>query len=541
MTLFKTGLGGFTKASFDDTAQDTYRRVLAHPDHLDVAIGDIALINIADATEVGSARRGLRELVAVAVAVSFDVRVRAAKSDLVLKPIQSKLQALKTNDTAFKTALREQVAVLPSFDSSSFDNFDIAAVTTDSVVSDAQCDLTAASFEQAQCEIALDNAGLLRLAWRLKDAKTALFRLTLLRDSWLSIGLNLDSRTPGSMKNAYAIIAQKNAATNQWEVAEHNMAGYQISDVVRQADLRQHVVAASVTQYGVRTVLMFERQLRTPDPLDAPFHMQGGASNRNDTVLFAYGAEGEGNLGYHNARGHAVVSWDGSSVVDRSDSEGEGGQLALIRAHSVLMVLAWAVFAPAGFCFARLAPRHGKYWFIGHKWCMVSAVGATIVGLGMILGRSSGDGRPNGVRSTHTAVGWAVVTMACLQPLNAIARPHAPGAGERKSRMRRAWEVVHRTTGSLALVLAALNVALGLEHPYMQSVPSLRSLREALVGLVSAAGGLLVVALLLHACFSCRRPRAKVAATAYDSDTANAKQSNSIGTSATVATKKVSL
>ena len=176
--------------------------MLAHPDQLDVSIGDITLINIVDAIEIGSARRNLRELAAVALAVSFDVRVRAAKSDLVIMPIQSKIRALKNNATAFKTALREQVAVLPSFDLSSFDNFDVAAVTTDSVVSDVRCDLTAASFEQAQCEIALDSAGLLRLAWRLKDAETAVFRLTLHRHSWLAVGWNLDARTPGSMQNA---------------------------------------------------------------------------------------------------------------------------------------------------------------------------------------------------------------------------------------------------------------------------------------------------------------------------------------------------
>ena len=162
---FKSGLGGFSKSSFDDVAQDAYRRVLAHPDQLDVAIGDITLLNIVDAIGTGSARHNLRELTGVALAVSFDVRVRVAKSDLVVMPIQSKLQALKHNATAFKIALREQVAVLPSFDLSSFDSFDIAAATTDSVVSDVRCDLKAASFEQAQCEIALDSAGLLRLAW----------------------------------------------------------------------------------------------------------------------------------------------------------------------------------------------------------------------------------------------------------------------------------------------------------------------------------------------------------------------------------------
>merc|ERR1712146_763146 len=108
--------------------------------------------------------------------------------------------------------------------------------------------------------------------------------------------------------------------------------------------------------------------------------------------------------------------------------------------------------------------------------------------------------------------------MGCLQALGAVVRPHEAPAGERKGRTRRVWEVLHRANGSFALVLALLNVVLGLLHPYMLSVPSLKSWREALVGFVSAAGGLLVVMMLMLTRLSCRRPRAKVATAAHDSD-----------------------
>ena len=156
----------------------------------------------------------------------------------------------------------------------------------------------------------------------------------------------------------------------------------------------------------------------------------------------------------------------------------------------------------------------------------------------MILQRSPGDGHANGVRSTHTNVGWAVVAMACLQLLNTVVRPHKAAASERQSRARRAWKVLHRANGSFALLLALLNVVLGLLHPYMQSVPSLKSWREALVGLVSAAGALLVVMMLMLVRLSCRRHRAKVAATAYGSD--EHRHRMTLGSSGATA-KKVSL
>ena len=100
------------------------------------------------------------------------------------------------------------------------------------------------------------------------------------------------------------------------------------------------------------------------------------------------------------------------------------------------------------------------------------------------------------------------------------------------------WKELHRANGSFALLLALLNVVLGLLHPYMQSVPSLKSWREALVGLVSAAGALLVVIMLMLVRLSCRRHRAKIAATAYGSD--EHRHRMTLGSSGATA-KKVSL
>lgn len=48
-----------------------------------------------------------------------------------------------------------------------------------------------------------------------------------------------------------------------------------------------------------------------------------------------------------------------------------------------------------------------------------------------------------------------------MQPLNAFLPPHNPEEGETKTRLRFAWEILHKASGYTAVILGACTIILG--------------------------------------------------------------------------------
>jgi hypothetical protein len=64
----------------------------------------------------------------------------------------------------------------------------------------------------------------------------------------------------------------------------------------------------------------------------------------------------------------------------------------------------------------------------------------------------------------HACCGTTVMSLGLLQPLNAFIRPRNVTAelGEEKSKSRFVWEIIHKCTGWLAVLLAIPTISLGL-------------------------------------------------------------------------------
>jgi len=127
-TTFKSGLGGFTRNSFNAAAQDAYKKVLGF--RLAVSPETIVISGIVDAT----ARRRL-----AASGVTFDVTVStasAAKANDVATKVSSELTGSAT--PAFKSDLKAAMVAASgvTFDESAFDTFDISSVTGQAVVTE---------------------------------------------------------------------------------------------------------------------------------------------------------------------------------------------------------------------------------------------------------------------------------------------------------------------------------------------------------------------------------------------------------------------
>ena len=88
-----------------------------------------------------------------------------------------------------------------------------------------------------------------------------------------------------------------------------------------------------------------------------------------------------------------------------------------------------------------------------------------------------------------------VMILGLLQPLNAFLRPHAPEGEETKSNARFAWEILHKSTGWLAVLLAVPTIVLG-----TMSLPTPDDQTKFQIGYGAGCGGaiLLLVAIIFY-------------------------------------------
>jgi len=149
--------------------------------------------------------------------------------------------------------------------------------------------------------------------------------------------------------------------------------------------------------------------------------------------------------------------------------------------HGILMVIGWGVLLPLGAGIARyLKPHHPAWWFNLHRG--IQTIGLVVATVGMAYGVESVGGFP--FLFAHSAIGFITMILGWMQVANALLRPH-PGEAmeEYTGRMwlccscrccccfctgkesfagfRPAWEMLHKGSGRLALILGYLNISLG--------------------------------------------------------------------------------
>jgi len=136
--------------------------------------------------------------------------------------------------------------------------------------------------------------------------------------------------------------------------------------------------------------------------------------------------------------------------------------LPLFRQHAALMITSWGFLIPLGVGIA-LSGRHRQpLWFKVHR--AVNSLGLIFGLTGWIIALtnftvfSSGD--KTTIQYQHAVMGCTVMGLGILQPLNALLRPHKK-QGEARSAARLAWEVWHKSSGYIALVLSIATIVFG--------------------------------------------------------------------------------
>ncbi|CAJ1442851.1 unnamed protein product [Effrenium voratum] len=180
-------------------------------------------------------------------------------------------------------------------------------------------------------------------------------------------------------------------------------------------------------------------------------------------VIWAHGiSAGATTLAYHGSGGRGGLMVDFATLEGTGASKSAGAVLFL---HLILMALAWTVLLPWGVAiakFTKLADHAapGK-WFRWHRKLQVSGVLLQLIGFVMAVWHVS----ENGIHfsSPHHFVGLVVFVLAMFQPVNAALRKCVdhPVPGQKKSTGRLIFEIVHKGSGYLAVVLGIANCWLG--------------------------------------------------------------------------------
>jgi hypothetical protein len=208
-----------------------------------------------------------------------------------------------------------------------------------------------------------------------------------------------------------------------------------------------------------------------------------------------------------------------------------GALPAWLYAHAIIMGLAWCVLAPVGIslAFPVVRRRVGESRWLGlHRGCLLGVVVLTVVGALIPLCTDTGIEATTLAQGAHPFIGYIVLALAVLQPVNAFLRPPKPKAGdvararsaaralamepeeahrakastpmantsveegappsqgaaasaaaaERASRLRRAWEFLHKNWGRVLMLLALVNIGLGIN--YVLDLYAVRPHRAAL-------------------------------------------------------------
>eukprot|EP00537_Pseudo-nitzschia_pungens_P006476 CAMPEP_0172358244 /NCGR_PEP_ID=MMETSP1060-20121228/2570_1 /TAXON_ID=37318 /ORGANISM="Pseudo-nitzschia pungens, Strain cf. cingulata" /LENGTH=577 /DNA_ID=CAMNT_0013079357 /DNA_START=154 /DNA_END=1887 /DNA_ORIENTATION=+ len=155
----------------------------------------------------------------------------------------------------------------------------------------------------------------------------------------------------------------------------------------------------------------------------------------------------------------------GGSPLDSIAIDATASQNALRRthfAHASLMLIGWGYLLPSGTLVAKFFKhRLDGAWFRFHR--IIQTIGLLLALAGWIIALANFNvfldyGQTN---FRHGVCGMIVMILGLLQPLNAFFRPHPPEGDEAKSKARTIWEVVHKTSGWVAVALAVPTIVLG--------------------------------------------------------------------------------
>lgn len=130
--------------------------------------------------------------------------------------------------------------------------------------------------------------------------------------------------------------------------------------------------------------------------------------------------------------------------------------------HGCLMLIGWGFLLPSGALFARFFKhRPDGLWFKIHRFCEIAGLLFAIIGWIVALRNFQVFADKGYSNYRHGILGMVTMCLGLLQPINAVFRPAAPKEGQERSKSRLIWEIVHKSLGYMALILAIATISLG--------------------------------------------------------------------------------
>uniref|UniRef100_A0A0G4HMB7 Cytochrome b561 domain-containing protein n=1 Tax=Chromera velia CCMP2878 TaxID=1169474 RepID=A0A0G4HMB7_9ALVE len=158
-----------------------------------------------------------------------------------------------------------------------------------------------------------------------------------------------------------------------------------------------------------------------------------------------------------------------------------------IQAHGALMVVGWGFLLPLGVATAAFGKRHDPLWFFLHLILQLSGLAIGVAGWTVALSQFQvlDQWKPQGSLYAHACMGVVVMCLGLLQPINAFFRPHKAEPGDKRTCLRLAWEIVHKSFGYISIVLGVGTAAVGALHS-RYAVSFLGALGASIISVIAA-------------------------------------------------------
>lgn len=293
--------------------------------------------------------------------------------------------------------------------------------------------------------------------------------------TWRKVGVGYDIEL-GAMTDGYTgrYVAMAISDDTKWgedvvlQCVNNGTTGLTVVNVSRSYDDHSMQLLEPQAQYAVQKQegQMWGRRLRcrfTVIPGFIPDFPEGFKH-----VLLSRGAASNG---YTQRHGHGVgeipvATPDEVSLQDNSANIGDYARYSLVKAHGILMILAWAFFGTTGLLWTKyyktMWPNKRffgeRYWFVVHFNCMSMLVLLVVIAFIIIFVEVGGYSRADYLPyEAHPILGIIIFCCILLNPIIALLRP----AEDHKCRPCVNW--IHWFFGTVAWCLAIPNMFIGMD------------------------------------------------------------------------------
>lgn len=254
---------------------------------------------------------------------------------------------------------------------------------------------------------------------------------------WYGMGFNADyDQMPGTN----AIIFYLNTTSQKPVISTNHLTGTLISDVVPDNTALTYTTPPQVTS--------------TSDSLYLAFDVDNANSSSFTYENFPVGEPND----FPPSKQHQGVLSVHINFESKTITVTTNDVSTKARNHGILNIIGWGVLLPGGAITARYFRSFDPHWFYGHAVLQILGYVFIIVGLatGFSLYDDVHKGNPELNVDTHRALGILIFVFATIQMTAILLRP------KKEAKLRRYWNWQHWWLGRIALVVAAVNIFVGI-------------------------------------------------------------------------------